>query len=96
LAQDERMTGRTSQLPAFLGLTFALTWLAWGLANPACSGLSASPSHRLLIGLGTAVPSMVALAMAVRQGTTRSLLARLFRWRVHAGWYALAILGPPP
>ena len=89
------MTGRTSQLPAFLGLTFALTWLAWGLANPGLQralGISIPPW--LLIGLGTAVPSMVALAMAVRQGTADTLLARLFHWRVHPGWYVVAILGP--
>ena len=93
--RDERMTGRTSQLPAFLGLTFALTWLAWGLANPGLQralGISIPP--RLLIGLGTAVPSTVALAMAVRQGTADTLLARLFHWRVHPGWYVVAILGP--
>ena len=89
------MTGRTSQLPTFFALTFALAWLAWGLAHPDVQqplGLSVPP--QLLIGLGTAVPSTVALAMAVRQGTVGPLLARLGHWRVHPGWYVAAILGP--
>ncbi len=89
------MTGRTSQLPAFLGLTFALAWLAWGLAHPDVQralGIFLSPG--LLIGLGTAVPSTVALAMAARHATAGALLARLVLWRVHPGWYVVAILGP--
>ena len=89
------MTGRMTQLPAFLGLAFGVAWLAWGLAHPDVQrALGVSIPPRLLIGLGTAAPSTVALAMAVRHGTAGTLLAQLVLWRVHPGWYAVAILGP--
>jgi hypothetical protein len=84
------------ELTAFFGLSFALAWSAWGLAHPQLQQhlglrLPADP----LVMLGTAVPSFVALGLATWRGRGRELLSRLIAWRVNAGWYALASIGPP-
>ncbi len=93
---DRQMTGRPGRLAGFLGLTFTGSWLAWGLAHPDVQrALGLAVSRDLLIAVGTAVPSTVALLMAACEGTARPLLAGLTRWRVHPVWYAIAILSPP-
>jgi len=44
----------------------------------------------LLLALGTAVPSLVARALALRSGDRRGLT----RWRLPARWYAAVLLVP--
>jgi hypothetical protein len=38
---------------------------------------------------------LAALGLSAWRGVARELLEGLLRWRVHAGWYAFALLGPP-
>ncbi len=87
---------RQSGLATFFSLTFAFTWLLWGLAHPGIQKqLGLSLSAGLFVGLGTAVPSLVALGLSARRADAGKLLFGLFRWRVHPSWYALALIGPP-
>ncbi len=80
----------------FLAGTFVASWTFWALAHTEVqrvTGLELPPG--LLILLGTAVPSTVALLISIREGSAGRLLSSLTIWRVHPGWYALALLGPP-
>ena len=87
---------RQSGLATFFSLTFAFTWLLWGLAHPGIQKqLGLSLSAGLFLGLGTAVPSLVALGLSARRADAGKLLSGLFRWRVHPSWYAVALIGPP-
>ena len=83
----------------FFAFTFALTWLLWLpmlLADRHLIGpqLIGPVPGSLLLALGTAVPSLVALALAARNGGAPALLRGLTRWRLPAGWYAAALLIP--
>ncbi|TSA79942.1 CPBP family intramembrane metalloprotease [Deinococcus detaillensis] len=81
----------------FFVLTFALTWLLWLpmlLAGHHLIGPVIGPvQSTLLLALGTAVPSFVALALAARSGGA-ALLCGLTRWRLPARWYAAVLLIP--
>lgn len=80
----------------FLVATVAASWTLWGLAHPLAQshiGITLSPG--LLVMIGTAMPSTVALIAAAAQGSARSLLEGLLVWRVHPAWYVAALLGPP-
>ena len=91
-----RASGR--QVIGFFLLTFAGTWACWLLVLrlgglPFEMGPWNGP--RALVLLGTFMPAIVAMALtAAREGRAglRTLLSRLFRADVHAGWYAFAIL----
>ena len=96
MACADRQIPRQSDLSAFLALTFGCTWLLWALASPLIQQrLGVRLSGDLLVALGTAVPSLAALGLSAWRGVARELLEGLLRWRVHAGWYAFALLGPP-
>lgn len=80
----------------FVALACALSWtLAWLALDPrigASGGLQVVLDHAAKFG-----PSLAALITAALVGgrdALRALLARLARWRVGWGWYALACLGP--
>lgn len=83
----------------FFALTFAITW---GLQLPgvlAQRGLlpGALPVYLALAGLGILGPIVAATVLAYREagGTgVRQLYAPLLRWRVHLGWYVLALAVP--
>ena len=78
-------------LIAFFAAAYALAWTFFGLGALA-SGRAGLPS--ILFYLGAISPSLAAVAVAwYRDGVpgVTALLSRLFRWRVHWGWYVFAV-----
>jgi membrane protease YdiL (CAAX protease family) len=83
-------------LHAFVLLTFAISWPAWGALAvfDLAPGLNRGGLLWLLGGLG---PPIAAVSMiGISEGTqgVRALLARLLVWRVNARWYVVAVLLP--
>ncbi len=75
----------------FFGLTFLISWGVW--VPLAVLGL-----HTEWSKIGAFGPSLAALGLvAFKNGKSglQALLRKLFLWRVHGGWYAFSILGPP-
>jgi membrane protease YdiL (CAAX protease family) len=89
------MTSKPSRVGEFFGLAFLFTW---GLQAPGVLAhlgfISGEPTRFLpLAGLGIFGPMLAALVVTRREGGTRSeLLGPLLRWRVHPGWYLVALL----
>jgi membrane protease YdiL (CAAX protease family) len=85
---------------AFLIGTFAWAWLLWGYWVPAMppGGLQFSLPF-LLTGIGGGfAPALAAIAVVWLLGRgagVARLLAPLRRWRLHPGWYGLALLLVP-
>jgi len=89
----------THPLLAFLFLTYAATWTCWTVASAiARRSEPATPALAALAGavflLGTFAPALVAVALTERtegRAATRSLLRRVFAFRVRARWYVFAL-----
>lgn len=92
-AQGPRAT-RTSLL-AFLVLTFAISWGAWGVAlalgGDPLAGVGAGGAW-LVGGFG---PPLAAVVVAAREHDLPALREGLLRWRVHPAWYGLVLLPLP-
>jgi membrane protease YdiL (CAAX protease family) len=82
----------------FFALTYLITWacfitaLAWSGRLP--SGAPLGPGLSALILFGTFAPSMVAVGLTARAAggaAVRTLLGRLFQWKVSAQLYLFAI-----
>jgi membrane protease YdiL (CAAX protease family) len=86
-------------LLTFFSLTFAATWTFWAAAAAlTAGGATDGPVPAALGGavflLGVFAPGLVAVALTDRhegRAATRTLLGRVFRWRVPARWYVFAI-----
>jgi membrane protease YdiL (CAAX protease family) len=83
-------------------LTFAISWggfiLAAGPGGFADTDWQADPSFPFMVMAMLAGPSVSGLLMTgIADGRTglRKLLSRLFKWRVGARWYAVALLPAP-
>jgi membrane protease YdiL (CAAX protease family) len=90
-----------STKPARVGPFFLLTFvITWGLQMPGVLAqrgfLPGDPRWYLpFAGLGMLGPAVAAIGLARREGGragVKALLAPLLRWRVHPGWYAMALL----
>ncbi len=82
-----------SPLLAFLGLTFAITWSAWGLLLALGGEPTAGPAQLVLWVLGGLGPAAAIIAARLEgRAALRELWHGLLRWRVGAGWYALLLL----
>lgn len=82
----------------FLGL-LPLYVLHVNLAKLAANSSGVSPIVLVGIVFTAYTPSIAALLTAwqwPRAGGVRKLLKPLSRWRIHVGWYLLAVLGPIP
>jgi uncharacterized protein len=83
----------------FLVLSYAVTWTAFGAALALSDGRAPanqalSTVRGLLVFVGTMAPGLVALVITAgtKGGSgAKTLLDRLFRWRVDARWYLFAI-----
>jgi membrane protease YdiL (CAAX protease family) len=85
---------------AFLIGTFAWAWVLWGYWIPAMppGGLEFSRPFLLTAIGGGFAPSLAAIAIAWLLGGGKGvakLLAPLRQWRLHPGWYGLALLLVP-
>jgi membrane protease YdiL (CAAX protease family) len=73
-------------LATFVLVACAVSWVLWGLALLTESWL--------LLFLGGVGPAAGGALVAWQQGTLRQWWARVVRWRVAPGWYALVLLVP--
>src|SRR5688500_372576 len=91
-AADPRAVMRS--LRWFYGGVFAVAWIGWW--PMAAGALGWLPLNLAWWGgVGALAPTVVGIAVAYREGRgagVRDMLGRLARWRVGAGWYALALL----
>jgi membrane protease YdiL (CAAX protease family) len=81
----------------YFALTFALSWGSWLLLTGGAP-LRSDPRFMFIVLAAPVAPAIAGLLMtgliAGRAGY-RELLARLFRWRVQARWYGVALLPAP-
>src|SRR5215211_1153686 len=80
-------------LAVFFGSTFALSWVLWAPLVVLGDRMPPGPGLLLLL-LGSAVPSTLAVAMVARmngRAEVRRLLRRLLRGRVGIRWYAAIV-----
>ena len=76
------------QVVVFLLLTVVLSWWAWPLTL-------LNPTSTALVPIGPSIAAVVVTALSGGRRAVAALLRQLVRWRVHPGWYAAALLGPP-
>jgi uncharacterized protein len=71
--------------------------VAWGLLIPAAlAGITLEgPPLLAAVLLGQLLPAVLVTGAVGGRPAVRELFARIFRWRVHPGWYLLALLGLP-
>jgi hypothetical protein len=74
------------QVAVFLVPAFAVSWWPWPLTllNPASTPVLPS---------GSSIAAVVVTAVACGRRGVAALLRQLVRWRVHPGWYAVAVPG---
>jgi NADH dehydrogenase len=75
------------RLTVFLLIAFVVSWAAWPL-------VLLNPDSVPFLPYGPSIAALVVAALAGVRGEVRDLLRRLFRWRVHPVWYAVALLAP--
>jgi membrane protease YdiL (CAAX protease family) len=81
---------RRYQLPAFLVLTFAISWTLWlGLAAVALP--ITTTTGAVLNVIAIAGPSIAAVLLTIRLGRLRELLAGFSLSRLSPGWSAVAL-----
>jgi hypothetical protein len=70
--------------------------VSYGLLIPAVlSGVAPEPFLVAAVLLGQLLPAVLVTAAAGGRPAVRALFGRVFRWRVHVGWYLLALLAVP-
>jgi membrane protease YdiL (CAAX protease family) len=82
---------------AYFALTFALSWGSW-LLLAGGAPMRSDPRFMIVILAGPVAPAVAGLlltGLAAGRAGYRDLLARLFRWRVQARWYGVALLLAP-
>lgn len=88
-----RVTKPWRPVLTFLGLTFAITWSAWGLLLVLGGEPTAGPVHLALWVVGGLGPAAALIAARLEgRSALRALWHGLLRWRVGARWYALLLL----
>lgn len=88
----------TRGIVVFFAVAFGFTWLFQLPALLATYGVIAGPAGRFLplsgLGaLGPLVAAVVAARSEGRPGAVRQVFRSLGQWRVHPGWYVLALFG---
>jgi uncharacterized protein len=87
---------RKRPLLSYFVLAFAVSWTLWTPLIIVGEALNPLPGLGLLF-LGVLGPTVAAFAVAWATGGpvgVLRLLRKAFIWRVHAGWYAVAVLAP--
>ena len=81
----------------FFVLAFAFSWVVWAPAVVLSRGFSNPQTLAVLHlagSLGPMISAFVVTALAGGSAGVRELLGRVFRWRVGAGWWLVAVVGP--
>jgi uncharacterized protein len=74
-------------------LMFTVSWAL--LIPPALAGMPLEPFLLAAVLFGQLLPAVLVTAAVGGRPAVRELFGRVFRWRVHPGWYLLALLGIP-
>ncbi len=90
-------------LPTYFALTFAISWGGMLLVIGGPGGIPGNgeeteallPLGILAMVLGPSVAGIVLTGLVYGRTGLRALLSRLFKWRVGARWYAVALLTAP-
>lgn len=78
------------RIAAFLGITYAFTWLIQGALL--ASGMEASWTHSILIGFGGFGPPVgAAVVIWASDGDLRKWIGQFFRWRIGLKWWVIAL-----
>jgi len=93
---------RSHPVPVYFALTFAISWGGL-LALGGLSGLSSDtwqsdprlPWFGLAMLAGPSLAGPLLTSVVSGRAGLRELLSRMFRWRVSARWYAVALLTAP-
>ena len=81
------------RLLSFIVIAYTFTWTIQGAL--AYSGMEASWTHSILIGFGGFGPPIgAAIVIWASGGSLRTWIGQMFKWRIGAKWWALA-LGVP-
>ncbi len=81
------------RLAAFVAIAYSFTWVIQG--GLAYSGMEASWTHSILIGFGGFGPPVgAAVVVWASGGSLRTWVSQMFKWRIGAKWWAVAILLP--
>jgi membrane protease YdiL (CAAX protease family) len=93
---------RRRPVVVYFGLTFAISWggvlilgAPYGMPATSEEFERVYPIVFLPYLLGPVVSSLVLTGLVDGKAGFRGLLSRLLRWRVEAGWYAVALLTAP-
>lgn len=83
----------------FYILAFGISWLGWIPAALGSHGLTPfdQPYFQFLLvlpAIGPALAAVIATRTAYGKTQVGDLFRPLLRWRVHLGWYLVAVLGP--
>ena len=78
-----------SMIVIMLGVAFAL------LTPPTLAGWAPEPFLLATVVFAQLVPALLVTAAADGRAGVRDLVRRIFRWRVHPAWYAVAFLALP-
>jgi len=81
----------------YFALTFALSWGSWLLFTGGAP-MRSDPRFMFIVLAAPVAPAIAGLLMTgltAGRGGFRELLTRLFRWRVQARWYGVALLPAP-
>ncbi|MCA9910403.1 MAG: hypothetical protein KC519_17215, partial [Anaerolineae bacterium] len=83
-------------------LTVVISWgVMWLMLGPGGLPIDPEQSEAILpfvymaMLLGPSMAGVLMIGLVQGQGGLRALLARLFKWRVGARWYAVALLTAP-
>jgi membrane protease YdiL (CAAX protease family) len=78
------------RLASFVAIAYAFTWTVQGAL--AYSGMEASWTHSILIGFGGFGPPVgAAVVVWASGGSLRTWIGQMFKWRIGAKWWALAL-----
>jgi uncharacterized protein len=82
-------------LLTFVVIAFGWSWAPWivsSLSGPQTHGLS--PALFIIAGFGPSLAGIFTVWMYHGRQGLRQWLARCLTWRLHPGWYLLAVFGP--
>jgi uncharacterized protein len=88
------------RLAVFFGMSFAVSWTAWGFLLPPARGGTVSNGDPLFLGLymlgglGPTIAAYAAVLATPGQGPAAEFNRRLFRWRLGGWWYFVAVTIP--
>lgn len=75
------------QLLLYFLLAFGISWSIWPLTL-------LNPESSPLVPFGPAIAALVVAALASGRAGITALWRQLIHWRVHVGWYVVALAGP--